>query len=208
MLVCGKVILLLNDNVAVVIPALNEPYLPKLLNHLQSYHIHIQGEKGLSYAVWKGIQNCKGNVVVVMDADGSHPPEAIGKMCNLLNEDVWFIVGSRYVKNGYSYDSFLRKAISLIYCLIARVVLRTSIHDSMSGFWCGYKDKFIFEPQNTYKFGIQLIRKYKQHIREYPIIFKKRVEGKSHVKPMQALKDFYAIFYISKRKNKTRLCQK
>jgi glycosyltransferase involved in cell wall biosynthesis len=107
--------LLLKDNVDVVIPALNEPYLPKLLESLNGYDVHVQNEKGLSYAVWKGIQSInKDGVVVVMDADGSHPPEAIPKMVDMLSSRTWFIVGSRYCKGGYSWDSIPRKVMSML----------------------------------------------------------------------------------------------
>jgi hypothetical protein len=63
----------------------------------------------------------------------------------------------------------------------------------MSGFWVGYRSKFNFEPTETYKFGLQLLRKYRGHIMEYPIVFEKRKSGKSKVKPIQALKDLLAI---------------
>lgn len=183
--------------VEIVIPALNEPHLPQLLSQLSSYPIHVQSEKGLSYAVWTGIQQARGNVIGVMDADGSHPASAIKPMISMLNSDVWFVVGSRYVKGGYSYDSILRKIVSLFYCLVARATLPTNIHDSMSGFWIGYRDKFNFKPSKTYKFGIQLIRKYRGHIAEYPIVFRKRQNGKSHVKPVQALKDLWEVINVA-----------
>jgi len=182
------------NDVSIVIPALNEPYLPKLLQKLNVYDVHVQSEKGLVHAVWKGIKTSKSNIVVIMDADGSHPPEAIPRMISMLNSRTWFIIGSRYCKGGYSGDSIPRKIVSMIYCLITRIILLTRINDPMSGFWVGYRDKFVFEPNGNYKFGLQLLRKYKNHIEEYPIVFKKRIEGKSKVKPIQALKDLFSIF--------------
>ena len=190
----GREIFLLKDNVGVVIPALNEPYLEVLKQKLEGYGLCVRSEKGLSFAVWKGIQEAKGNIIVIMDADGSHDPRAIKGMLKLLDNNVWLVVGSRYVSGGYTYDSFLRKVISLFYCKIAQIVLRSKVRDCMSGFWCGYKWAFSFKPSQTYKFGLELIRTYKNHIKEYPIIFCKRKKGKSHVKFMQAIKDFLAIF--------------
>ena len=183
--------------VSIVVPALNEPHLPQLLNELSSYEVHVQTEKGLSYAVWKGIQHARGDVVAVMDADGSHPASAIKPMFSMLNEDVWFVAGSRYVKGGYSHDSIMRKVISLFYCIVARLILRTNIHDCMSGFWVGYRSKFNFEPTETYKFGLQLLRKYRGHIMEYPIVFEKRKSGKSKVKPIQAIKDLWEVISVA-----------
>ena len=192
----GRKILLSNDNVSVVIPALNEPKLGCFLVKLKDYGVDVRTEKGLSYAVWRGIQESKSEVIVVLDGDGSHPIEAIPKMINCLDEENWLVVGSRYCRGGYSDDSVLRKIVSLIYCSIARIMLRTKIRDPMSGFWIGYREAFNFKPSKTYKFGLQLIRKHKKHIVEYPIIFEKRKSGKSHVKPLQAIKDLLAIFCV------------
>jgi len=180
--------------VHVIIPALNEPYLPNLLNKLQNFIVSVQDEKGLSFAVWRGIQNSKHKIVAVMDADGSHPPDAISSMVKLLDDDVWLVVGSRYCKGGYSYDSIWRKGVSLVYCLVARILLRTKLRDVMSGFWVGYKWAFKFKPTTSFKFGIELIKKHKEHIREYPIVFRKRQSGESKVKPLQAVKDLLEIF--------------
>jgi len=179
----------------VVIPSLNEPYLPKLITKLVDYTIDVRMEKGLSYAVWCGIQQSQAEIIVIIDADGSHPPEAIPEMINLLNSRIKFIVGSRYCNGAYSFDSIPRKIISLFYCVLARILLRTKVCDPMSGFWVGYRNNFIFKPSKTYKFGIQLIRKNKSRILEYPIIFKKRKSGESHVKPLQAIKDLLSIIY-------------
>lgn len=176
---------------------MNESYLPKLLKRLDDYEVHVQTEKGLSYAVWNGIHASKESIVAVMDADGSHPAEAIAKMIKLLDDKTWFVIGSRYCQGGQSQDSLLRRIISVCYCLLAQVMLQTLICDSMSGFWLGYRDRFTFQPGGNYKFGLQLIRKYRKHIVEFPISFAKRREGKSHVKPVQALKDLLEVIHVA-----------
>lgn len=196
------------DNVTVVLPCLNEPYLSTLLEQLEDYHVQVQTEKGLSHAVWIGIHKAKDPNIVVMDADGSHPPEAIPRMINILSSRICLVVGSRYCEGGYSYDSLIRKIVSHVYCLIARVVLRTNMSDPMSGFWVGYKEAFQFDPSENYKFGLQLIRNNQGHIQEYPIIFKKRKMGKSHIKPTQAINDLLNILRsgVLGRKRKNNSC--
>ena len=184
--------------VSIVIPALNEPYLPKLVKKLKGYDVHIQTEKGLSYAVWKGIQKAENEIVCVMDADGSHSVGSIGNMgsCLSLSAGSWFVIGSRYVKGGYSEDGTVRKIMSLFYCFLARLLICWQIHDPMSGFWVGYRDKFVFKPNGNFKFGLQLIQKYKRHIVEYPIIFRKRRIGKTHLKPKQVMGDLFEIVKV------------
>lgn len=178
----------------VILPCLNEPYLPTLKQKLKNYKIDVRTEHGLSHAVWKGVFNCENKIIVVMDADGSHPPEVIPNMLKLLSLDTWLIVGSRYVKGGFSKDRYIRQIISRIYCLIAQISLRTKIKDCMSGFYVGYRNAFQFTPNTNFKFGLQLIRKNKGHIKEYPIVFEKRKGGKSKIKPLQAVHDFIEIF--------------
>src|SRR5918996_1051580 len=60
-----------------------------------------KGEKGLSSAVIRGFSEANGETFVCMDADLSHPPEAIPNMLECLREPgVDFVVGSRYVLGG------------------------------------------------------------------------------------------------------------
>ena len=180
-------------HVTVIIPSLDEPYLPKLLAKLADYYVNVRSEKGLCNAVYLGIQNCKTEIVVVMDADGSHSPEAIPKMLTMLTKDTWLVLGSRYCKDGYSYDSTLRKIASLLYCLITRILICPQIRDPMSGFWVGRKDKFVFDPNDNYKFGLELIRKNKNHVAEFPIIFQKRRAGKSKASLLLGLRELMNI---------------
>src|SRR5438105_311815 len=47
--------------------------------------IHRETERGLSSAILTGIQSSKGESVVVMDSDFSHPPQTIPKMIEELH---------------------------------------------------------------------------------------------------------------------------
>ncbi len=185
-------------DVSIVIPALNEPYLNTLVLYLpKGSEVLVQREKGLANAVWMGIRRAKNPIIVVLDADGSHPPGAISRMINMLSSRTWLIVGSRYCNGGYSYDSLPRKIVSLAYCFVARVLLGTDIHDVMSGFWVGYRESFTFNPFDGFKFGLQLIKNNRGHVAEYPIVFEKRKVGKSHIKPLQAIRDLFTIVKVS-----------
>src|SRR6476469_4956029 len=59
-----------------------------------------QNERGLATAVLAGIDQSRGNIVIVMDADLSHPPEKIPAMVQVVIAGAQFVVGSRYVKGG------------------------------------------------------------------------------------------------------------
>ena len=63
--------------------------------------------RGLSPAVIDGFGEAKGDFVVVMDADLSHPASAIPKMVTQLrNRESDFVLGSRYVEGGSIDDSW------------------------------------------------------------------------------------------------------
>ena len=65
-------------------------------------------ERGLSSAVLHGLRLARGNVLVVMDADLSHPPEKIPELVAALHDsDVDFVIGSRYVPGAGFVFAFI-----------------------------------------------------------------------------------------------------
>ena len=91
------------------------------------------GERGLTSALQKGISTAKGNMILWMDCDFSHPPELIPKMVRTVREfDV--VIASRFVKGGRSQYSPERTLASLLVSYFARLVLDPSVKDYTSGF--------------------------------------------------------------------------
>lgn len=53
-------------------------------------------QRGLSSAVLRGFAEAIGDIFVCMDADLSHPPEALGRMIDKLEQEpIEFVIGSR-----------------------------------------------------------------------------------------------------------------
>lgn len=95
-----------------------------------------KGERGLATAVIHGIEVSSGDIVVVMDADLSHPPSAIPTMVERLQTgESDFVLGSRYVEGGSIHDdwSVFRKLNSVIPSLLAKPLC--PLRDPMSGFF-------------------------------------------------------------------------
>ncbi len=94
-------------------------------------------KRGLSSAIVTGIERARGEDVVVMDSDLSHPPQTIPRMIEeLRNSDCDIVVASRYVKGGsVSGWPFKRKLISKGATKIAQHGLGIKIKDPMSGFF-------------------------------------------------------------------------
>ena len=92
-------------------------------------------ERGLSTAVLRGMDEARTDLCVVMDADLSHPPEAIPKLVQAVQDGADVAVGSRYVPGG-DFDEWplFRRFASKAGTLLARPL--TPVRDPMAGFFC------------------------------------------------------------------------
>ena len=110
--------------VSVIIPCKNEPYLNCLVSAVDNYLVYphevlVQTEPGLCSAVLCGVRRAKGDIIVVLDADGSHNPRSLNKMVNLV-QTYPVVVGFRYVDGGASNDSVSRQFLSRLFCIVVR----------------------------------------------------------------------------------------
>jgi len=97
--------------------------------------VHRPGKLGLGSAVIDGFVAAKGDVLGVMDADLSHPAEALPRMLAAL--DRWradLVIASRYIPGGGTRNwPFVRRAMSRFACLLARPL--TAARDATSGYF-------------------------------------------------------------------------
>jgi len=99
---------------------------------------HRQGKEGLGKAYIEGFRcalNQGADVIGMMDADLSHPPERLPAMLSELNKaDV--VIGSRYVTGGKLDDEWpiWRKALSSFGNTYARTILSLPIRDATGGY--------------------------------------------------------------------------
>jgi dolichol-phosphate mannosyltransferase len=137
------------------------------------------------------MKRAEGEILVCMDADLSHPPEAIPHMLGKLDEGADFVIGSRYVKGGSTSDDwgFLRWINSRMATSLARPL--TSARDPMAGFFAFRRATFAagrdFNPVG-YKIGLEFIVKCGcERVVEVPIHFEDRQLGKSKLTMRQQL---------------------
>lgn len=143
-----------------------------------------KGERGLATAVIHGIEISAGDIVVVMDADLSHPASAIPEMVERLQTGQSdFVLGSRYVEGGTIHDdwSLFRKLNSIIPSLLARPLCH--LEDPMSGFFAirrsDMPESSLLSPIG-YKIALEIFVKGEfQHASEVPIHFADRQYGES-----------------------------
>jgi dolichol-phosphate mannosyltransferase len=149
-------------------------------------------DRGLSSAVLEGLNRTSGDIIIVMDADLSHPPEAIPSMLDELGKGSEFVVGSRYAEGGVTDDNWglFRWLNSRVATLIARPF--TSISDPMSGFFALRRatySKADFLNPIGYKIGLELLVKCRcSRISEVPIAFADRIHGESKLSLREQLR--------------------
>lgn len=148
------------------------------------------GSRDLSKAVVAGFAAARGDILGVMDADLSHPPECIPAMVALLRADeADVVVASRLVPGGGTEDwPASRKLTSRIGTLLARPL--TPVRDPMSGFFF-FKREVIegvrLKPRG-YKICLEILIKGKiRRVREIPFIFRDRTTGQSKLGMRQNL---------------------
>lgn len=138
-------------------------------------------ERGLSTAVLRGLEEARTDLCVVMDADLSHPPEAIPKLVKAVQDGADVAVGSRYVPGG-DIDEWplFRRFASKAGTLLARPL--TPVRDPMAGFFCLKKSLFAGIPLKPRGFKILLeilARTGTRKTVEVPIHFEDRAAGSS-----------------------------
>jgi len=148
-------------------------------------------DRGLSQAVLFGLARARGQTLVVMDADSSHPPEVIPLMLAALHDGADFVLGSRYVAGGTTAAGWglFRYLNSKIATYLARPL--TSVTDPMSGFFALPRSVFARAENPSplgYKIGLELLVRCRcQNVREIPIHFSNREHGESKLTVHQQL---------------------
>lgn len=145
----------------------------------------IKPADGLSGAVLYGMEQARGELLVVMDADLQHPPEQVPDLlAPLVRDEADFVLGSRYVAGGTTDRrwNLLRRANSRAATLLARPFAGPT-RDPLSGFFALKRSTFQsgsgFNPTG-YKIALELMCKCDvQRVREVPIRFFVRQAGES-----------------------------
>ncbi len=140
-------------------------------------------DRGLSAAVMDGFRLADKPVVLVMDADLSHPPEKIPEMLAALAGGADFVIGSRYAPGGTTAEDWgvLRWINSRAATLLARPFTR--VKDPMSGFFAFPRALLDAAPPLNavgYKIGLEVLVKCGcRRAAEVPIHFAQRHRGES-----------------------------
>ncbi len=173
------------DGTGQIVKDLQQEYSGKL--HL----IEREGKSGLGTAYISGFRwalEHNYQLVCEMDADFSHDPDDLVRLCAACTSDADMSVGSRYVEGGGVVDwTWDRKMLSYWASYYVRMVLGFQVKDTTAGFVCYSREvleKLDLAGVRSIGYAFQVEMKYRVHkngfkIQEVPILFKDRVKGTS-----------------------------
>ena len=147
------------------------------------------GCRGLAGDVLAAAEQACAPVVVVMDADFSHPPASILQLvAPIFVDESDMVVGSRYVAGGLTPDWPVRRRIlSRLGAMLAWPL--TDLKDPMSGFFAVRRDRLLaVDPAAAgFKIGLEVMAAGGDGLRvtEVPITFSDRVHGMSKIGLLQ-----------------------
>ena len=140
-------------------------------------------EPGLASAIMSGAKAAEGELLVVMDADLSHPPERINDLlAPLLAGTADMVIGSRYITGGSTPGwPFWRRMLSRAGAALAYPLTR--VHDSLSGFFAIAHSRLleVAPPALGFKIAFETIVRAGPtfRVREIPVEFRDRARGQS-----------------------------
>jgi dolichol-phosphate mannosyltransferase len=183
-----------NSNVHLLIVDDNSPdgtgEIADSLRDEKIFVLHRDSKQGLGAAYLEGFAWALSRdyeIVVEMDADGSHRAQDLQELLNAV-EQADLVIGSRWVRGGSVLNwPWYRKAISKLGNLYAKTLLRTNISDMTAGYRA-YRADFLKQlnlngvAARGYAFQVDIalrVVKARGVVKEVPIIFVERTKGAS-----------------------------
>ena len=204
----------LNKDIDILVIDDNSPdktweILQQLEKNLPNLKVIIRnGKSGLDTAHKLAYEYAKNNNYInfiSMDADLSHDPLEIPKIMNLLDEFP-FVIGSRYSLGGKCEMNGFRLLLSMVGNKVFKYFLKINCNEftsSFRGFNLIKLKNFDFNLINSkgYSFFMETIyriNKLNYDIKEIPIIFKNRAQGKSKIPKIEifrTIKNLLILFF-------------
>jgi glycosyltransferase involved in cell wall biosynthesis len=213
----------LEPTVSVVMPTLNEAAnLPYVLPHLAAYadelvlvdghstdgtlevaralypdvKIVLASVRGKGAALQSGFAACTGDIIVMLDADGSNDPAEIPRFVGALLSGADFAKGSRFLQGGGTADMpRYRQAGNWVFVRLVRLLFRSRYSDLCYGYNAFWKDVVDVLTLDGNGFEIETmmnIRALRARLRivEVPSFEDARIHGESN---LQTIKDGWRV---------------
>lgn len=163
---------------------------PNFISHPRIRKVE-QKNNGKGNAIKIGAKNSKGDILIFMDADGSHIPTDIPKLIEPIKKDkADMVLASRMLGGSEElhgdFSQFFRLTATSMISLVVYYRFGIKVSDTQNGFRAIKKNVFEFLNLKANNFDIEtemvmkcLKRKYR--IMEIPSIELKRIQGKSRI---------------------------
>ena len=156
--------------------------------------LHRIGRRGLTSACVEGVLSSSASCFAVIDADMQHDETLLPRMLErLVENDLDIVVGSRYAEGGSAAGwSIKRRFVSRVAGRAARLVMKASLQDPMSGFFIMRRKAFDEAvrqlSQQGFKILLDLFASAPRPLRfaEVPYQFGLRQHGESKLDSMAA----------------------
>ncbi|MBA8792650.1 glycosyltransferase involved in cell wall biosynthesis [Friedmanniella endophytica] len=161
-----------------------------------------QTRKGKGNALACGFERCTGDIIVMIDADGSTSPKEIPDFVAALTGGAAFAKGTRFAKGGRSLDiTFRRRLGNLMLNTVVNVLFRTRFSDLCYGYNAFWRDVLpvlqlpstdLAQPADGSKLwgdgfeietliNIRVARAFRKQIAEVASIEAERIHGESNL---------------------------
>ena len=165
------------------------------------YKVVMQEGRGFGDAFSLGVSHAKGDVIILMDGDGSHNPADIPKLLAKINEGYAYVLASRYCKGSKSYDDTMVRHIgNKFFTFLICIFHNMKISDSLYLFTAIRKEVFdkIAIKSKGFEYCVEILVKVHKSgfkMEEIPSVERKRYSGYSKVRSMKhGLKILIEIF--------------
>jgi glycosyltransferase involved in cell wall biosynthesis len=149
-----------------------------------------QEGRGKGDALRKGFKAAKGDIIVMIDADGSADPDEIGKFVSVLKNGAEFAKGSRFAKpdGGTADMEYYRKFGNWVFVLLVRLLFGGNYTDLCYGYNAFWREHVLdkldldcdgFEVETM--MNVRALR-CRLKIVEVPSFEHARVHGKSNLR--------------------------
>jgi glycosyltransferase involved in cell wall biosynthesis len=155
---------------------------------LPSIHIIRQIGKGKGDAVRIGLAACSGEIIMMLDGDGSTDPEEMPRFVEALLAGNDFAKGSRFLKGGGSTDiTPLRRLGNYALCKLVNALFRIKFSDLCYGYNAFWKHCFDFMEIECSGFEVETqisLRMCQANLKivEVPSIEHPRIYGQSNLR--------------------------
>jgi glycosyltransferase involved in cell wall biosynthesis len=165
------------------------------------FPVYMQPNRGYGDAFNYGIFKASGDIIILMDSDGSHNPADIPRLLQKIDEGYDFVLGSRYMKGaGSGDDTSIRLFGNKFFTMLTNIIWRMRVSDSLYLF-AAVKRHVIEQMEKTRARGFEycvefIIKAYKAGFKfaEIPCYERPRFGGKQKtIAPIHGAKILWAI---------------